>query len=127
MDMYKRDRFELLIAYLDGEVTAAEGQQIQDWLTTDSAVQRLYARALELRHKWQIMSPLAQQPIESEVKQMLSCRKTKPKRAVLWGAPVLAAVLLGALSDVLPERQFPVLPMDQGSQLTGFASTLTLI
>ena len=125
--MYKRDRFELLIAYLDGEVTAAEGQQIQDWLTTDSAVQCLYARALELRHKWQIMSPLAQQPIESEVKQMLSCRKTKPKRAVLWGATVLTAVLLAALSNVLPERQFPVLPMDQGSQLTGIASTLTLL
>lgn len=49
MDMHERDRFELLNAYLDGEVTAAERRQIEDWLTTDSAAQCLYSRALELR------------------------------------------------------------------------------
>ena len=118
MDMHERDRFELLNAYLDGEVTAAQRRQIEDWLITDSAVQCLYARALELRQKWQLMSPLAQQPIASEVKQMFSCRKTKPKRNVLWKATILAAVLLGTLSGVLPERQSPVLPFAQGPQLT---------
>jgi anti-sigma factor RsiW len=53
MDMHERtrDRFELLNAYLDGEVTAAERRQIEDWLTTDSTIQCLYARALELRQK----------------------------------------------------------------------------
>ncbi|MBW4639441.1 MAG: hypothetical protein KME05_14630 [Gloeocapsa sp. UFS-A4-WI-NPMV-4B04] len=116
MDMHERDRFELLNAYLDGEVTAAERRQIEDWLTTDSAAQCLYSRALELRQKWQIMSPPAQQPVASEVKQMFSCRK-KPN-AVLWEATVLAAVLLGALLGVVPERQSPVLPMAQGPQLT---------
>jgi anti-sigma factor RsiW len=118
MDMHERDRFELLNAYLDGEVTAAQRRQIEDWLITDSAVQCLYARALELRQKWQIMSPIAQQPIASEVKRMFSYRKTKPRSDVLWKATVLAAVLLGALSGVLPERQSPVLPFAQGSQLT---------
>lgn len=117
MDMHERDRFELLNAYLDGEVTAAERRQIEDWLTTDSAAQGLYSRALELRQKWQLMSPLAQQPMASEVKQMFSCRK-KLKRPVLWEATVLAAVLFGALLGVVPERQSPVLPMAQGPQLT---------
>ncbi len=51
MDMPNRDRFELLNAYLDGEVTAAQRQQIDNWLTTDSQVQCLYARALKLRQK----------------------------------------------------------------------------
>ena len=117
MDLHQRDRFELLNAYLDGEVTAAERRQVEDWLTTDSAAQCLYSRAVGLRQKWQLMSPLAQQPVASEVKQMFSCRE-KPKRDVLWKATVLAAVLLGALSGVLPERQSPVLPFAQGSQLT---------
>ncbi len=118
MDVHNRDRFELLNAYLDGEVTAAERRQIDDWLTTDSEVQCLYARALELRQKWQIMSPLAQQPIASEVEQIFLCRKKKTKRAVLWKAILLAAVLLSALSGVLPERQSSVLPMAQDLQLT---------
>ena len=117
-NMYERDLFELLNAYLDGEVTAAQGQQIEDWLTSDSAVQCLYARALKLRQRWQLMSsPLAQQPIASKRKPIFSCRKTKPKSDVLWQATVLAAVLLGALLGVLPERQSPVLPMAQGQQL----------
>jgi anti-sigma factor RsiW len=118
MDMHNRDRFELLNAYLDGEVTADERQQIENWLTTDSEVQRLYARALELRQKWQIMSPLAPQPITSEVKQMFLCRKTKPKRAVLWETILLTAVALTASLGILPERQSSVLPMAQGLQLT---------
>lgn len=31
-DMEKRDRFELLSAYLDGEVSATERKQVEDWL-----------------------------------------------------------------------------------------------
>ena len=119
IDMHERDCFELLTAYLNGEVTAAERQQIEDWLTTDSTVQCLYARAFELRQKWQIMLPLAQQPIASKVEQMFSCRK-KPERAVLWEATVLATVLIGALLmlSVLLDHQSPVLPIAQGSQVT---------
>ena len=118
MDMYNRDRFELLNAYLDGEVTAAERRQIDGWLTTDSEVQCLYARALKLRQKWQMMSPLAQQPTASEIKQTFVCRKTKPKKAVLWETILLTAVVLTALSYILPERQSSVLPMAQDPQLT---------
>jgi anti-sigma factor RsiW len=44
MDIHKRDRFELLSAYLDGELTATERRQIEDWLKTAPEVQRLYAR-----------------------------------------------------------------------------------
>lgn len=113
----QRDRFELLNAYLDGEVTAVQRRQIDDWLTTDFEVQCLYARALELRQKWQIMSPLALQPVASEVEQMFSCRKTKPKRAMLWETILLAAVVLTALPYILPERQSSVLPMAQDPQL----------
>jgi anti-sigma factor RsiW len=54
MDMHNRNRFELLNAYLDGEVTADERRQIENWLTTDPQVQCLYARALKLRQKWQM-------------------------------------------------------------------------
>ncbi len=120
MDMHNRDRFELLNAYLDGEVTADERRQIENWLTTDSEVQCLYARALKLRQKWQMMSPLAQQPTASEIKQIFLCRETKPKRAaVLWETILLTAIVLTALSSgILPERQSSGLPMAQGFQLT---------
>jgi len=119
MDMHKRDRFELLNAYLDGEVTAAERRQIEDWLTTDSGVQCLYARALKLRQEWQIIPmPLSQQPVKGTLGQMFPCMKTKSKMAAVWGTTVLAAVLIGALSGVLWEHQSPVPTMAQAPQLT---------
>ncbi len=46
MDIYKRNRFELISAYIDGEVTAAERRQINDWLTTDPGASR-FGRKLE--------------------------------------------------------------------------------
>ena len=71
--MYQRDRFELLSAYLDGEVTAVERRQIEDWLTTDLGVQRLYARLLKLRYRWQTIPsvPLAQPAVERTFGQVL--------------------------------------------------------
>lgn len=35
LDNLKRDRFELLSAYLDGEVTSSERHQVEDWLRSD--------------------------------------------------------------------------------------------
>lgn len=118
MDTQNQDRFELLNAYLDGEVTADERRQIDYWLVSDSEVRCLYGRVLKIRQKWQLMSPLAQQPILSEGKQIILSRKTKPKRTMLWETILLAAVLFGALSVVLPERQSYVSPMAQGLQVT---------
>ena len=118
MDMHNRDRFELLNAYLDGEVTAVQRRQIENWLTTDSQVQYLYARILKLRQRGQIMSPLAQQSTTSEGEQIFLCKKTKPKSTRLWETILLAAVLVGTLSTVLPEYQSSVLSIVQGLQLT---------
>ena len=64
--MYKRDRFELLSAYLDGEVAASERRQIEDWLTTAPELQCLYMRVMKLCQKWRIM-PVP--PVQQLVKQ----------------------------------------------------------
>jgi len=48
-DVVRRDRFELLSAYLDGEVTAQDRAVVQHWLNTDPSVKCLYHRLLCLR------------------------------------------------------------------------------
>jgi Putative zinc-finger len=48
-DPLKRDRFELLSAYLDGEVTAPERRQVEAWLKSDPKMQALYARMLKMQ------------------------------------------------------------------------------
>ncbi|MFN9956199.1 MAG: anti-sigma factor family protein, partial [bacterium] len=78
-DMEKRDcrqhnetdRFELLSAYLDGEITAGERKQVEQWLSTDESVKCLYARLLKLRQGVKTMPiPASAQPPEVTFQQV---------------------------------------------------------
>lgn len=60
LDVTKRDRFELLSAYLDGEVSPDERRLVMTWLSSDPNVQCLYRRLLQLRQGCQ---DLRQTPI----------------------------------------------------------------
>lgn len=107
MDMLKRDRFELLSAYLDGEVTAAERKQVEEWLANDLESQRLYDRLLKLRSSFQTVPvPAAQQPVEQTIELVYQrVDRRSRRRAVVWSGSAIAAVVLGAVSTVLPTRQ----------------------
>ena len=106
IDMLKRDRFELLSAYLDGEVTASERRQVEDWLANDPEVQCLYGRLLQLRQGLRTMAvPPAQQPVEQTTQQVFARLNRRSKTVGAWRGAAIAAVFVGALSGVLPGRQ----------------------
>lgn len=106
--MLKRDRFELLSAYLDGEVTAAERRQVESWLSSDVAVQQLYARLLKLRQGIRTLPipTTEQQPVEQAVQQVVARLERRPKRALAWGGLAVAALFVSALAHVLPRNEF---------------------
>lgn len=103
LDVLKRDRFELLSAYLDGEVTAAERKQVEEWLSTDLVVQQLYARLLKLRQGLRALPvPRTEQPVNQTVEQVFARIDRKPKLAVVWGGTgaAIAAMFVAAASGV---------------------------
>jgi hypothetical protein len=103
LSMLQRDRFELLSAYLDGEVTAAERKQVEEWLATDPVVKRLYSRLLELRQGFQAMPvPAASQSVEQTVDAVFKRVNRRPKQILLWGGAAVAALFVGAVSGFLP-------------------------
>lgn len=104
LDMQKRDRFELLSAYLDGEVTAAERRQVQEWLDTDPHVQQLYNRLLKLRSAFKTMSVPQELPIEQTIEDVFDRLDRRPNRMWRWGGVAIAALFVGALATVLPGR-----------------------
>lgn len=106
----QRDRFELLSAYLDGEVTAAERKLVEEWLANDLTVQRLHSRLLKLRHGLQSMPvPAASQATEEMVDAVLARVERKPTLSLVWGGAAIAALFVGALvSSILPGNQAPV-------------------
>ncbi|BCL38754.1 hypothetical protein NSMS1_52010 [Nostoc sp. MS1] len=105
MDMVKRDRFELLSAYLDGEVTAAERKQVEDWLANDVAVQCLYSRLLKLRQGIRTMPiPTTQQAPEVTAEQVIAKVNRRSRLKWVFGGAV-AACVIGAVSSWLPRQE----------------------
>ncbi|MBE9187942.1 zf-HC2 domain-containing protein [Microcoleus sp. LEGE 07076] len=101
-----RDRFELLSAYLDGEVTAAERRQVEDWLTNDPATKRLYSRLLSMQRGFQAMSvPTAEQSAQDLATKVLQRVERKSKRNLVLGGGAIAALLIAAVSAVGGGRQ----------------------
>ncbi|MBD2520197.1 zf-HC2 domain-containing protein [Nostoc sp. FACHB-973] len=103
MDMVKRDRFELLSAYLDGEVTAAERRQVEEWLANDASVQCLYARLLKLRQGLRTLPvPTPQQCPEATAQQVLARLRRRSRFNWMVGSAAAAACVIGAVSGLLP-------------------------
>src|SRR5690349_13441511 len=105
MDILQRDRSELLSAYLDGEVTAAERQQVQKWLETDPKMQCLHRRLLKLRHGIQTLPiPASEQSTEHTVNQVFSRIRSRNRVRILMASTggAVAAMFISALSGLIP-------------------------
>jgi anti-sigma factor RsiW len=99
----QRDRFELLSAYMDGEVTADERRKVEDWLANDPTVQQLHARLLNLRHAFQSMPvPVTDDAsVRKTVDAVLAKVDRRPRLSVIWGGIAIAAVAVGAVTTAL--------------------------
>ncbi|HEY9635176.1 MAG TPA: Fis family transcriptional regulator [Coleofasciculaceae cyanobacterium] len=107
MDSLQRDRFELLSAFIDGEVTAAERKQVQQLLASDADMQRLYSRLLKLRQGLQHMPVPSTEAKAPETAQQVFSRldRRRTRQTVIWGGAAIAAVFVSALSGILPGNQ----------------------
>ena len=107
MNTQKRDFFELLSAYLDGEVTSTEKRQVEERLKNDAETQKLYARLLALRQNFQTLPvPPASQNVEQTIQQVFGkIEKRRQYRSLKWAGAAVAAAVIAALSSVVPGRQ----------------------
>ncbi|AOY79153.1 Fis family transcriptional regulator [Moorena producens JHB] len=118
MDSLKRDReawptanrFKLISAYVDGEVTSAERSDVQQLLATDPDAKRLYNRLLMLRQAFRTMPvPPTEQPAQELAQQVFSkIDRRRNRRKFVWGGAALAAMFVGAVSVIVPNGPSPV-------------------
>ncbi|MGF1499302.1 MAG: anti-sigma factor family protein [Elainellaceae cyanobacterium] len=108
LDNLKRDRFELLSAYLDGEVTADERRQVEQWLECDQTIQCLYARLLKLRRTMQAMPiPASAQSTEQTVERVCSkIAQRRSRKTWAWGGAAIAALFVATFSSNIPGLEF---------------------
>ncbi|MEA5553173.1 zf-HC2 domain-containing protein [Anabaena cylindrica UHCC 0172] len=111
MDRQKRDslrhseadRFELLSAYLDGEVTAVERRQVEEWLANDNSVKCLYQRLLKLRQGLKtIPLPEEQNSAEETFQQVWKRLRCRSQLTWMVGSAAAAACVIGTISGLIP-------------------------
>ncbi|WP_204140144.1 anti-sigma factor [Halomicronema sp. CCY15110] len=103
LDATKRDRFELLSAYLDGEVSPDERRLVVFWLDEDPEAQCLYQRLLQLRRgfqglgteHWQTTNPC------DAAERVVSQLNHRVRATWMAGMTAAAVLVVGVFSGAL--------------------------
>lgn len=101
------ERFELLSAYLDGEVTASERKLVQGWLDTDPEFKQVYLGLIRLQTALPQMPVPPSMPTEQLSTQVFERiqREQRWQRLWLWGSLTAAAVVVAACAGIFNPLQ----------------------
>lgn len=99
------EKFVLLSAYLDGEVTPAEQAEVEAWLQGDSQAYQLYQQQLRLRRAVQALpvphATSADVLVQQVLGQIERQQRQQQKRMVgIGGLVTLLAVVVGGLAMI---------------------------
>jgi anti-sigma factor RsiW len=95
------ERFELLSAYLDGEVTASERQQVEGWLASDAAFQHQYRQLNQMHQAFPQMPVPSTQSAETLAAGVFGKIDRRRHRKLSWlGGGAIAASILAALTGL---------------------------
>jgi anti-sigma factor RsiW len=91
------ERFELLSAYMDGEVTAEERRLVESWLANDSKMRQMQQRLLVLRHGLStIPTPEPIEPVDATIDKVFEKVERRSRFRVIVGGVVAAAAAVVA-------------------------------
>jgi len=103
LDVTKRDRFELLSAYLDGEVSPEERRLVATWLANDPNTQCLYRRLLHLRRGFEGIRavPRESQTAERTATVVVTRLNDRFRLTCMAGLTAAAVAVIGVFSGAL--------------------------
>ena len=98
------DNFELISAYLDGELSPAEKTQVQSWIDLDPELKAVYTRMLTLQSQMRNLEiPSENRSVEeitNNVFQSLD-RRRRRRQLLLWGSAIAASAVAG-IAGIIP-------------------------
>jgi hypothetical protein len=98
LDVTKRDRFELLSAYLDGEVTPDERRMVLTWINNDPKTKCLYNRLVRLRQGFREANCSYDCDADAAVAQVFECLNYRMRMMGMAGLGVFVIGVLSLLS-----------------------------
>ena len=98
------ERFELLSAYIDDELSPTERQQVQQWLDNDPKVKRLYTQLLGLQTHIQSSEAIASEQSIAEITAGVfeSIDRRRYQRRLVWSGSAIAASIIAAVTGFIP-------------------------
>ncbi|MGL5033994.1 MAG: anti-sigma factor family protein [Microcystaceae cyanobacterium] len=114
-------QFELLSAYIDGEVTPKERNQVQEWLDTDPQLKQVYLGLLRLQQDISLVPvptpAISTEQLSQRVFQRIE-KENRFRRLWFWGGMAVTAVLVGAFSSLFLDRSpFSISPQQAQIEL----------
>lgn len=95
------ERFELLSAYLDGEVTPTERQQVEAWLANDLAFQHQYRQMQQMQHAFPRLTVPSSQSAEAlSAGVFAKLDRQRNRKLALIGGGAIAATLVAAVTGL---------------------------
>lgn len=117
-----RDRFELLSAYIDHEVSADERRQVEAWIAEDPAFEKMHRRMTQLQLGFQQLPAVAPaEHVDVTIAQVLKkVDRPRPNWQVLTGigGAIAAAVTIAVLSSLPKPGLTPEMAAIQPSTTT---------
>ena len=99
------DSFELLSAYIDGELSPSDKAEVQKWLDADPQFKQLYTQLLTLQGKIQhFVTPVGEKSTEeitAGVFQSIDFHRRR-QRKLAWGGGAIAASIIASVSGLIP-------------------------
>jgi len=101
-DFETSEHFELLSAYVDGELNPEEIALIQSLIAENQNLQQEYERLLKLKAKIKYLkTPPSPIPPEQISQRVVVTVKQQEKKRWLWGGCAIAAVCVATISGLL--------------------------
>jgi len=108
-NMDNQERFELLSAYLDRELSPEEREKVERWLREDQTAQKTYQNLLQLRYYLQ-KTPIPSSATPSDIlsqKVTTQAHRRSWKQGLAWSGSALAAVCVVAIAAVWSANESP--------------------
>ncbi|WP_293066171.1 MULTISPECIES: anti-sigma factor [unclassified Okeania] len=114
--MMEQERFELVSAYLDGEVTPSQRREVELLLATDPVAKHLYQRLLQLHSEFQRMPvPPKVEPVEIMVDRVFDKIDRRSKRNFVLGGSAIAALCIAFISGIISNSRTNILQLAEHS------------
>jgi anti-sigma factor RsiW len=111
------EKFELLSAYLDGEVSASERHQVESWLAQDPKFRQTYRQLTMLQNGFKTL-PVKTSSAQTEqlVNKVLARTHRSNRLWMLGGVGAAAAVAVSLLSGLLTGQNWSMRTAQQPDQ-----------